>query len=105
MVTSTGHVFINISKTDHIKAVKFDRRYEENMNFLAIPKSPKEKVENIGLGSFMHSNTVSYSLTLEQCTHFKSAYHKIHCGVTSNFETECSLDVNSSIRDISEGGP
>ena len=41
MVTITRHLFINISQMKHISAVKFDRGYEKNMSFLAIPKSTK----------------------------------------------------------------
>ena len=54
MVTITRHVFINIFQTEHSLTVKFAMRYEKNMSFLVIVKSPKvsKKVEKIGLGSF-----------------------------------------------------
>ena len=41
MIAITRHIFINILQTEHFPAVKFDKGYEKNMNFLVIPMIPK----------------------------------------------------------------
>ena len=41
IVTITRHVFTNTFQRDHFSAVKFSMRYEKNMSFLVIAKSPK----------------------------------------------------------------
>ena len=47
-------LFINIFQIHRFSVVKFNMRYEKNMSFLVIRKSPKvgNKVEKIGLNSF-----------------------------------------------------
>ena len=41
MVTITRDIFIYISQTEHISAVKFDMGSEKNMSILVIPTFPK----------------------------------------------------------------